>query len=133
MAKFFSLNRQMLLTIFTVIVFISELIIGYTIISNLIKLDMRILAANEFWTEANPKIKEISRLTRKISEQIAELVPVYVEKFRELRNKIMLAKLESLIALILFWSINIKVIKKIRKTKVFKLAVRGLSLLSSVV
>ncbi len=133
MAKIFSLNRQMLLTIFTVIVFISELIIGYTIISNLIKLDLRILAVNEFWTEANPKIKEISRLTRKISEQIAELVPVYVEKFRELRNKIMLAKLESLIALILFWSINIKVIKKIRKTKVFKLAVRGLSLLSSVV
>ena len=133
MAKIFSLNRQMLLTIFTVIVFISELIIGYTIISNLIKLDLRILAVNEFWTEANPKIKEISRLTRKISEQIAELVPVYVEKFRELRNKIMLAKLESLIALILFWSINIKVIKKIRKTKVFKLAARGLSLLSSVV
>ena len=133
MRKVSAKNRKMIFTIFTVIVFIAELIIGYTIISGLIKLDMRILAANEFLVEANPKIKKVAELVKAISEQIAELTPVYVEKFRELRNKIMLAKLEGLIALILFWSINIKVIKKIRKTKVFKLAARGLSLLSSVV
>ena len=123
----------MVFKVLITIVFIAELIITFTILYFLYKFDKRILGIDGTLDAVKPQIKSISELVRKISEQIAELVPVYVEKFRELRNKIMLAKLESLIALILFWSINIKVIKKIRRTKVFKLAVRGLSLLSSVV
>ncbi len=123
----------MLFKIFTTIVFIAELIIAYTIISKLVQFDKMILETNAFVVEANPKIKEITRLVRKISDQIAELVPMYVEKLKELRNKIMLKKLESLIALTLFWSINIKVLKKIRKSKILKTIVKGLSVLQSVI
>lgn len=123
----------MLFKIFTTIVFIAELIIAYTIISKLVQFDKMILENNAFVVEANPKIKEITRLVRKISDQIAELVPMYVEKLKELRNKIMLKKLESLIALTLFWSINIKVLKKIRKSKILKTIVKGLSVLQSVI
>lgn len=123
----------MLFKIFTTIVFIAELIIAYTIISKLVQFDKMILETNAFVVEANPKIKEITRLVRKISDQIAELVPMYVEKLKELRNKIMLKKLESLIALTLFWSINIKVLKKIRKSKILKTVVKGLSVLQSVI
>lgn len=123
----------MLFKIFTTIVFIAELIIAYTIISKLVQFDKMILETNAFVVEANPKIKEITRLVRKISDQIAELVPMYVEKLKELRNKIMLKKLESLIALTLFWSINIKVLKKFRKSKILKTIVKGLSVLQSVI
>ena len=77
----------MLFKIFTTIVFIAELIIAYTIISKLVQFDKMILETNAFVVEANPKIKEITRLVRKISDQIAELVPMYVEKLKELRNK----------------------------------------------
>lgn len=123
----------MLFKIFTTIVFIAELIIAYTIISKLVQFDRMILETNAFVVEANPKIKEITRLVRKISDQIAELVPVYVEKLKDLRNKIMLKKLESLIALTLFWSINIKVLKKFRKSKILKTVVKGLSVLQNVI
>ena len=123
----------MLFKIFTTIVFIAELIIAYTIISKLVQFDRMILETNAFVVEANPKIKEITRLVRKISDQIAELVPAYVEKLKDLRNKIMLKKLESLIALTLFWSINIKVLKKFRKSKILKTVVKGLSVLQSVI
>lgn len=123
----------MLFKIFTTIVFIAELIIAYTIISKLVQFDRMILETNAFVVEANPKIKEITRLVRKISDQIAELVPAYVEKLKDLRNKIMLKKLESLIALTLFWSINIKVLKKFRKSKILKTVVKGLSVLQNVI
>lgn len=123
----------MLFTIFTTIVFISEIIIGYSILSQLIKMDKKIIAANDFLVEANPKIKKIAELVKAISSQIAELVPDYIEQLRKLRNKIALAKLESLIALFLFWSINIKVLKKFRKSKILKTVVKGLSVINSVI
>ena len=57
-----------------------------------------------------------------ISEQIRELTPIWVEKFRDLRNKIVRKQLESLMSTILFWGINFKVVKHLRKSKFAKFA-----------
>lgn len=123
----------MIFTLFTAIVFIAEVIIAFTIIFHLIKLDKFFIEASEFISEAKPKIKDISGLARGIAEQMAELAPMWIESLRRLRNKIVLAKLESLIAAFLFWSINIKVMKKFRKSKFLKAAFKGLSLLQNVI
>ncbi len=123
----------MLFKIFTIIVFVAELIIAYTIISKLFQFNRVIVEANVFFQEANPKIKEVLQLIKGISEQVTELIPVYLDEIKRIGNKIALAKFESLIALILFWSINIKVLNKIRRTKIFKIVVKGLTVLSSVI
>lgn len=104
----------MIFTLFTAIVFIAEVIIAFTIIFHLIKLDKYFIEASEFIVAAKPKIKDISGLAKGISEQMAELVPIWIDNLKDLRNKIILAKLESLMSAFLFWSINIKVMRKFK-------------------
>ena len=116
----------MIFIFFTAIVFVAEIIIVFAILFNLIKFDIYINKTNEFLIEAKPKIQEITELVHGISEQVRELTPIWVEKFREVRNQ-----LESLMSSVLFWVINIKVIKKVRKTKVAKFAWKGLTLLQN--
>ena len=123
----------MLFIFLITIVFIAELIITVAVITTLIKLDKKLKRADTFLEKAAPNIKAVCELIRGISEQIAELTPEWVEKFRETRDKIILKQLESLMAGILFWSINIKVIKRIRKSKFIKTAWKGLSLLQNVI
>ncbi len=123
----------MIFTLFTAIVFIAEVIIAFTIIFHLIKLDKYFIEASEFIATAKPKIKDISGLAKGISEQMAELVPIWIDNLKDLRNKIILAKLESLMSAFLFWSINIKVMRKFKQSKFLKAAFKGLSLLQNVV
>ena len=123
----------MIFTLFTAIVFIAEVIIAFTIIFHLIKLDKYFIEAAEFIAAAKPKIKDISGLAKGISEQMAELVPIWIDNLKDLRNKIILAKLESLMSAFLFWSINIKVMRKFKQSKFLKAAFKGLSLLQNVV
>lgn len=123
----------MIFTIFTTIVFIAEVIIAFTILSKLIKFDKWILSTNNLIVEATPKIKDICQLCQGISVQLTEISSIFVENLKEQRNKIILAKVKGLIALILFWSINIKVVKKFRKSKIIKTAIKGLSLLENMV
>lgn len=123
----------MIFTLFTAIVFIAEVIIAFTIIFHLIKLDKYFIETSEFINAAKPKIKDISRLAKGISEQMAELVPIWIDHLRDLRNKIILAKLESLMSAILFWSINIKIMRKFKKSKFLKAAFKGLSLIQNVI
>lgn len=113
--------------------FIAEVIIAFTIIFHLIKLDKYFIEASEFIAAAKPKIKDISGLAKGISEQMAELVPIWIDNLKDLRNKIILAKLESLMSAFLFWSINIKVMRKFKQSKFLKAAFKGLSLLQNVV
>ena len=109
----------MIFTLFTAIVFIAEVIIAFTIIFHLIKLDKYFIEASEFIAAAKPKIKDISGL--------------WIDNLKDLRNKIILAKLESLMSAFLFWSINIKVMRKFKQSKFLKAAFKGLSLLQNVV
>ena len=121
----------MIFIFFTAIVFIAELIIVFAILFNLIKFDIYINKTNEFLIEAKPKIQEITELVHGISEQVRELTPIWVEKFREVRNMFVRKQLESLMSSVLFWVINIKVIKRVRKTKVAQFAWKGLTLLQN--
>ena len=123
----------MIFTLFTAIVLIAEVIIAFTIIFHLIKLDKYFIEASEFIAAAKPKIKDISGLAKGISEQMAELVPIWIDNLKDLRNKIILAKLESLMSAFLFWSINIKVMRKFKQSKLLKAAFKGLSLLQNVI
>ena len=121
----------MIFIFFTAIVFVAEIIIVFAILFNLIKFDIYINKTNEFLIEAKPKIQEITELVHGISEQVRELTPIWVEKFREVRNMFVRKQLESLMSSVLFWVINIKVIKRVRKTKVAKFAWKGLTLLQN--
>lgn len=123
----------MIFTVFTTIVFIAELIIAFTIIFHLIKLDKSFIAASVFLEEAKPKIKDISVLARGISEQMAQLAPIWIENLRKTRDKIILDRLESLMSTILFWAINIKMMKKMKKIKFIKAAMKGLSLIQNMI
>ncbi len=123
----------MIFTFLITIVFIAELIITTAIITNLLKLDRTLNRANAYIEKINPEIRTILSLIEKISAQILELTPDWVEKFRQIRNKIILNQIKSLIAGFLFWSINIKVIKKLRKSKFIKAAWQGLSLIQNVI
>ncbi len=118
----------MVFTIFTFIVFKSQLIIAFAIIIWLLKFDKSIKEKNLFLEEARPKIKEIARLTRGISGQLAELTPMWVENFRKVRNKILLEKLEGILSALLFWRINVKLVRQIRKSKFLKSVFKGLSM-----
>ena len=121
----------MIFIFFTMIIFIAELIIVFTILFNLIKLDIYINKTNEILIEAKPKIQEVMSLVSGISEQIRELTPIWIEKFRDLRNKIVRKQLESLMSTILFWGINFKVVKPLRKSKFAKFLWKGLTLVQN--
>lgn len=123
----------MIFTLFTVIVFISQLIIAFTIVFHLIKMDNKIKSWNNFLDEAKPKIKDIMVLAREISVQMTELAPAFVEKLITIRNNIIRSRIETLISMILFWSLNFKIAKKIKKSEIFKLSMKGLSLLQNVI
>lgn len=121
----------MIFIFFTAIVFVAEIIIVFAILFNLIKFDIYINRTNKLLVEAKPKIQEIMELVHGISEQIRELTPIWVEKFREFRNMLVRKQLESLMSSILFWAINIKVIKRFKKSKLAKFAWKGLTLLQN--
>ncbi len=123
----------MVFKILIAIVFIAELIITATIIILLVKANKRINQTNIFINSAKPEIKSICELIRGLSEQIYELIPDWIEELQNHGKKILLEQAKSIMAGILFWSINIKVMKKIKQSKMYKLASKGLSLLQNVV
>ncbi len=121
----------MIFIFFIAIVFIAELIIAFALILNLIKIDSFINRTNDIIIETKPKIQEIMVLVHGISGQVRELTPMWVEKFRKIRNNFVRKQLESLMSSILFWGINIKLMKRLRKTKFVKFAWKGLTLLQN--
>lgn len=118
----------MVLTIFTIIVFISQLIILCAIITQLLKLDKSIKKANLFLQEVKPKIEAITKLVRKISEQMIELAKIFTDNLRKTCSKVIVAKIESMVIALLFWRINTKFVQKIKKSKFLKTVFKGLSM-----
>ena len=76
----------MVYTILISIVFIAEIIIAVTVIQNLLRLDKVLIELNETVEVANPKIRELSCLVKKISEQSVELSEDFAIRFKEKRN-----------------------------------------------
>jgi len=123
----------MVYTILISIVFIAELIITITIIQNLLRLDKAILEFNNTITEIQPGIKDVSELARKISEQWQILAGDFVEKTKRNSEDIMLKHLSKILMSILILNLNFKIVKKIRKSKVTKMFVKGWSFLENMV
>lgn len=116
----------MLFTFFIAIVFIAELIIALTMISYLYKFDCRIKEFDDFLTEAKPSITEISILTRNISNQVFELTKKYIKQFEQSRDELIIRQFAKFILGLLF-------LNKVRKSKLGRRIVKGLSLLQIVV
>ena len=123
----------MIFKVLITIVFIAELIITFTILYFLYKFNKRILEIDSTIETVKPQIRSVSELVRKISEQIYELTPVWVDEIKKTLENLLLEQAKSIMTGILFWTINIKVVKQFRKSKIFKTASKGLSLLQNVI
>ncbi len=123
----------MLLKFFTLLVFIAELIVAFTIIKKLLEFDKLILNANEIIVEAKSKIKEIGYLIKKISSQYVEFSYDFVAKVEEQRDKSIINQLNKIVIAIVLLRMNSKFMRKIIRSKQFKLLSKGLSLLQYVV
>mgnify|MGYP004650486609 CR=1 FL=1 len=123
----------MIFTFLITIVFIAEIIIAISVILNLLRLDKAVLNLSETIDVINPEVKEICTLGRKISFQLKELSQRFTEKVKDEREKFLTDKLVSVLLGALVWKMNIKAIKKFRRTKLAKTLSRGLSLLQIVI
>lgn len=115
------------------IVFIAEVIITISIIQALLRVDKKIIEFDDTMSLINPSIKDISELVKKISSQMVEFSERFAEKFGKKKDEFFIKQLFKMLLGIFFVKTNIKVARKIQKTKVFKALAKGLSLLEIMV
>ena len=123
----------MIYTFLITVVFIAEIIIATTIIQTLMRLDKAVLEMNETVALAKPGIKDISELVRKISEQYKEFAERFAQKVARNSEEIILYRLFKVAIGYFFIKSNIKLVQKIRKSKIAKALAKGLSLLEIMV
>ena len=99
----------MIFYIFIFIVFISEIIIALFTIFGLLRINNRILELNRFLYEVKPKIKEISELGTKISEQMIEFANLAVEKVQDYALEFAAKYFKGILTGLLIWSIKRKI------------------------
>ena len=115
------------------IVFIAEIIIAVTVIQNLLRVDKAVIELNDIVEEANPRIREMSDLVKKISEQSVELSKNFVIRFKEEQEDFALKNLSKFLMAILLLKINSRAINAFRKSRAGKFIVKGLSMLGNMV
>ena len=123
----------MIYTILISIVFIAEVIIAITIVQNLLRLDKTVLLLDDTIVATRSGIKDISILSRKISQQFVILSKDFVEKIKKDREDELMKMLSKALMSVLVLNLNFKLLKKIRKSKITKVLVKGLSFLGSMV
>ena len=101
----------MIFKIFTLIVFIAQIIITIALLNSLVKLDKKVKFINSYINDNKSKIQDIMVLTRKVSEQILELVPIYVEKLKINFETLIFNQIKNILGLYLFNKINKKFFK----------------------
>lgn len=94
------------------IVFIAEIVIACALISVFVKLDKKIRLWNEILDEIKPKIKDITEIAKKISEQMLEFAPIVAEKVKSILYKIVADQFKSMLAGFTFWLVKKEVEKK---------------------
>ena len=102
------------------IVFIAEIIITAAILIHLAKWSKTFEDLNGFLDEAKPKLKYISKIGLKISEQLTELAPIWVDNLKTAFWKQILNTLKGVLAGSLLWKLK-------KRFKISK--IRGLGLL----
>ena len=123
----------MIYTFLITIVFLAEVVIAITVIQALLKLDKKVQEYDEIITLAKPTIIDIVELARKVSEQYIKLTKQNIEKIHKSSEEYALNKLFKISIGLLFIKSNIKIIQKIRKSKLLKTIAKGLSILENMV
>ena len=95
------------------IVFAAEVIIALTLIISLLKADKIILKYNKIIEEIKPQLKEVMVLTRKISGQLIELAPIFVNRIKSLLIDILVGQAKSLLGALTFWLVKKEVEKHV--------------------
>ena len=107
------------------IVILAEIIITVSIISHFLKWDKVFNDTNEFIDDLKPKSQDILKTINKISGQIAELTPFWVDKIKSEFVKILLGNLKNMLigALLVGFTKKTKryKLKKLRRSKLFKI------------
>ena len=93
------------------IVFMAEVIISLTVIISLIKADKKIVEYNELVEKTKPSIKSIMELSRKISEQLTELVPMFADKIKLMIQDLIMGQVKSVLGGLTFWLVKKEVEK----------------------
>ena len=88
------------------IVFTAELIIAFTLMSCLLKWDKVFNDTDLFLKEAKPKIRDIMQIGRNISEQLVELVPMWVDNVKETLIKIAVQNMKNMLTGFGIWAIR---------------------------
>ena len=91
---------------FIFIVFTAELIIAATILISFFCWSKKINNANIFLNEAKPKIQEIVQTSRKISDQLSELAPIWVEDIKDKVSDIILEQAKNFLTGILAFFVS---------------------------
>ena len=84
-------------------------------------------------TGSKTSIKDVSELSRKISEQWKILAKDFVDKTKRDGEDVLLRQLSKMLLGVLLVKLNINVLNKIRKSKITKILAKGLSLLENMV
>ena len=123
----------MVYTFLISVVFIAELIIAVTILRCLFRLSKSILVLDKKVTLLSPTLSEIFVLMRKISKQSLFFAQDFVDRTRQNGESFITKFLSKFIIGLLFFNLNFKFIKRIRKSKITKTLAKGLSILESMV
>ena len=99
------------------VVFIAELVIAWAVISHFIKWGKTFREVSNFLEEARPQIKSIIETNRKISEQLVELAPIWVDNVKNAFTNFALKNIKSLLVSSLCFVIGKKIGNKMLKNK----------------
>ena len=122
-----------LITLIIYMTIILELVIAIIAIINLCKIDKKIIETNQTIEQLLPDIKEVAILTKGISEQIKTLIESKFEEFVEHQQDLLLEKIIKSIFMFFILKSNIKLINKLKKSKLLKIIGKGISILGFVV
>lgn len=119
------IGNIMILNLFFIIVFISEIIITVTIFNYILKLDKKIVALNDAIIAVNPLVKDVVLLISKISEQMVIISCDFKKNLAINLENYLLKNVSKFLNMVLLFYFNQKVYKKLRKFKFSKLFLKG--------
>ena len=97
------------------VVFFAELIIAFSVVQYICKMRKKVIESNSLINEINPKIKDTVCVGRKISEQLVELSPIWVENIKSLFVKIIMGQMKNILGALTFWAVKTEVEKHMSK------------------
>ena len=125
------IGNIMILNLFFIIVFISEIIITVTIFNHILKLDKKIVKKERMYYNiyekvgVNPLVKDVALLISKISEQMVIISCDFKKNLAINLENYLLKNVSKFLNMVLLFYFNKKVYKKLRKFKFSKLFLKG--------